>query len=262
MPSQSVLAALLSSIPLLLAVLVALWVLSVAIRNVSIVDIFWGPGFAVLAWYQAAQAGLEGARATAVLAAVTLWALRLGLHLGVRNVGKGEDPRYAAFRAAAGPPYWWKSFFSVFLLQGALMFFISLPVQLVWLLPPVPPGPLMWVGLLVFGVGLVFEAVGDAQLTRFKADAQNRGRVMDQGLWRYTRHPNYFGDACAWWGLWLMTVEVPGLAFTLLSPLVMNLLLLKVSGVPLLEKTLVKTRPAYAEYVRRTPAFVPWFPRD
>jgi len=244
------------------AAMLLLWLLSLRLRNASIVDPFWGAGYVMVAWL--ALAGTAGAepRRTLVLALVTVWGLRLSLHLLRRNAGHGEDPRYAAMRRGHGARFWWVSLLTVFLFQGLLMWGISLPV-LAALVAPAPAGlgALDLLGVAAWGVGFAFEAVGDWQLARFKADPANRGQVMDRGLWRYTRHPNYFGDAAQWWGLGLLALST-GAWWALASPAVMTLLLLKVSGVAMLERDIGERRPGYREYVRRTSAFLPWFPKE
>ena len=245
--------------PLALAAIViagamlALWLLSLVLEDSSIVDIFWGPGFVLVAWVVVLQAGWSprGALATGL---VTVWGLRLAVHLAIRNIGKGEDPRYQAMRRARGAAWWWKSLFIVFAFQGVLMWVVSLPLQQA-VLRGGALGPLDALATAVFVVGLYFEAVGDLQLVRFKAQPGNRGRVMDQGLWRYTRHPNYFGDFLVWWGLYGLALSA-GAWWTVLGPLVMSFLLLRVSGVTLLEQGM-RSKPGYEDYVRRTSAFFP-----
>ncbi len=205
-----------------------------------------------------------GWRPRALLAAclVSLWGLRLAGHLARRNLGHGEDPRYAAMRSRHGERFGRVSLVSVFGLQGALQWVISLPVQLA-IQASQPAAWTAWdgIGALLVLAGVACEATADWQLARFKADPASRGQVMDRGLWRYSRHPNYFGDALAWWGLGIVALPVAGGSFTLLAPALMTFLLLRVSGVPFLERGLARRRPGYAEYVARTAAFVPWFPR-
>jgi steroid 5-alpha reductase family enzyme len=193
---------------------------------------------------------------------ITVWGLRLAIHIYRRHRGKGEDPRYAAMRAARGDAFWWRSLFVVFWLQAALIWFISMPVFAVARAAgPADAAFTDVAGLALFAAGFAFEAVADLQLERFKAQASNRGRVLDTGLWRYSRHPNYFGDALLWWGIYVMATSVPGGWLTLFSPLLMTVLLLRVSGVSLLEQSLTTSKPGYRDYIERTPAFVPWFPR-
>lgn len=234
-----------------------LWLVSLPLRNSSLVDIFWGAGFVGVAWLAALRTDWSP-RSMLTVALVTVWGVRLAGYLAWRNLGKGEDPRYQAMRAARGASWWWKSFFIVFVLQGALMWVVSLPLQ-----AAVAHGgaltPFDGLAAAVVACGVFFEAVGDLQLARFKANAANRGRVMDVGLWRFTRHPNYFGDFLVWWGLYGVALAA-GAWWTVVSPLVMSVLLMRVSGVTLLEQSL-KARPGYEDYVRRTSAFFPRPPR-
>ena len=242
------------------------WLLSVRLRDASIVDVMWGPGFAIVATLGAGLGSGDPVRRTVVAVLVGVWGFRLAAHIFARNYpsqgGHGEDYRYRAMRERQGPRFVWLSAFTVFGLQGALLLFISMPLLAATALPGAPAfGPLDVAGAGLFLVGFLCEAIGDAQLARFKADSANRGKVCDVGLWRYSRHPNYFGDATLWWGLYLLACAVPGGWRTIASPIVMTVLLLKVSGVALLERGLVSTKPGYAEYIARTSAFVPWFPR-
>ncbi len=239
-----------------------LWLVSLVRRNVSIVDIWWGPGFAGIAAVAFALAPARDSRAALLLGLTSLWALRLGGYLLWRNWGHGEDPRYARMRRHHGTRFALVSLATVFALQGALQWVISLPLQATALWPGAAPlGGLDVLGVAVFAVGLFFEGVGDLQLARFKADPAQRGRVMDRGLWRYTRHPNYFGDFLAWWGLWIVSASTPYGPLTIIAPALMSFLLLRVSGVPMLEHGLAKSRPGYREYIERTPSFFPWFPK-
>jgi steroid 5-alpha reductase family enzyme len=245
-----------------LLMMLALWLLSLALRDVSIVDIWWGPGFAWLATVAFAIAGDPTPRDVLLLALVSLWGLRLGVYLLWRNWGHGEDARYARMRRHYGTRFPLVSLATVFGLQAVLQWFVSLPLQIAQLAPGTRPlGALDALGVALFATGLFFEAVGDAQLARFKADPANRGRVMDRGLWRYTRHPNYFGDCLVWWGLFAIAAATPAGWLTVASPLLMTFLLLRVSGVALLERSLVRTRPAYRDYIERTSAFLPRPPR-
>jgi steroid 5-alpha reductase family enzyme len=241
----------------------ALWIVSLRIRNASIVDVWWGPGFSLIALVSFLLApGDALPRRQLVLILTAIWGLRLGFHLLLRNAGRGEDFRYAAMRRRWGDGFPLKSLTTVFALQAALMWVVSLPLQVAMhAATPVSLGTWDLLGIVVFAIGLFFETVGDLQLARFKADPANAGRVMDRGLWRYTRHPNYFGDAVAWWGLWLIALAVPGGFWSIVGPIVMTVLLTRVSGVPMLERTIGKRRPGYDEYVRRTSAFVPRPPR-
>jgi steroid 5-alpha reductase family enzyme len=192
---------------------------------------------------------------------ITLWGGRLSLHIFRRNHGRGEDPRYRAMRTSHGQSFWWRSLFVVFWLQGALLWFVAIPV-FVAIRAPQPASLTIFdlAGVVIFAVGFTFEAAGDHQLARFKVDPANHGKVLDRGLWRYTRHPNYFGDATLWWGVYVVAAATPGGWLTALSPLLMTLLLLRVSGVRLLEDSLKGSKPGYREYIARTSAFVPWVP--
>ena len=239
-----------------------LWLVSLAVRDSSIVDIFWGAGFVLIAWVAFVTADGVEARRLLLVVLTSIWGLRLSAYLAWRNLGKGEDYRYTAMRERWGSRWWWWSLFQVFLLQGVLMWTVSLPVQA----GQVPATPdLGWAalaGAAMWAVGMFFEGVGDLQMARFKADPANRGTVMDRGLWRYTRHPNYFGDFLVWWGLGTVAAEASGAWWSLVGPALMSFLLLRVSGVAMLEKTIGERRPGYAEYVRRTSAFFPRPPRD
>jgi steroid 5-alpha reductase family enzyme len=248
---------------LTLGLMILLWLLSLALRNSSIVDIFWGTGFVVVTW-AAFLLGDEGYLPRKVLVAglVTLWGFRLSIHILRRNWGKSEDFRYAKWREENGARWWWVSLFKVFLLQGVLLWIISAPLVAAEVSPtPTSLGVMEALAVVVWAIGFFFESVGDWQLARFKADPANRGKLLDRGVWRYTRHPNYFGDAAQWWAYYVMAAATGWGAWTIFSPLIMTFLLVRVSGVGLLEKTLKDSKPGYREYMERTSAFVPWFPR-
>lgn len=240
------------------AYMVSFWIASLIKRNASIVDIGWGPGFAGIALIAAAVGDGWAGRRLLLLALTALWGLRLGAYLFWRNHGQPEDYRYVAMRRHHGERFPWVSLYTVFALQGAIMWVVSLPVQVA----AAAPVPAHWtlldgLGALLWCLGFFFEAVGDAQLARFKADSANRGKVMDRGLWRYTRHPNYFGDFCVWWGLYLVALSAPGTWWTAVGPALMAFMLMRVSGVPMLERSIAKRRPDYEEYARRTSSFFP-----
>jgi len=259
---MSLAASLVATAGFTVAAFAALWVASLRLRNASIVDVYWGPGFAAIAALTFLLSDAPGPRGALLVAMAALWGLRLGAYLAWRNGGKGEDPRYAAMRRRHGQRFARVSLYTVFALQAALMWLVSLPLQVAALRPGAAPfGALDALGLALFAAGLGFEAIGDWQLARFKADPGNRGRVMERGLWRYTRHPNYFGDSLAWWGMFCVAAATPLGPWTVLCPALMTFLLLRVSGVPLLERSLARTRPGYADYVARTSAFVPLPPR-
>lgn len=192
---------------------------------------------------------------------VTIWGLRLSLHILTRNWGKPEDFRYQAWRKEAGASWWWRSFFKVFLLQGILLWIIASPLLVAQVSPQ--PAHITWLDILaipVWLIGFTFETLGDLQLRRFKANPANQGKVLNIGVWRYTRHPNYFGDATQWWAYYLIALAAGGW-WTIFSPILMTGLLLRVSGVTLLEKTLKETKPGYKDYAESTSEFIPWFPR-
>jgi steroid 5-alpha reductase family enzyme len=246
--------------------MLVLWLISIRIGDMSIVDIFWGPGFGIVAlvsFYLSDGIGVEARRVLLTVLTVT-WAARLGLYLFWRNHGKGEDPRYiAAFRARYTTNLHVHTLLKVFLLQGALIWLISMPVQLgEYLQRPAHLGIPAYVGTVLWLVGFLFEAVSDGQLARFKRDPANSGRVLDTGLWRYTRHPNYFGNACLWWGLFLIACDHWVGLLTVFSPLLMTHFLLNVTGKRLLEKRMQHSRPEYAAYVARTSGFFPLPPRS
>jgi steroid 5-alpha reductase family enzyme len=237
--------------------MLATWAESIRRRDVSIVDVVWGPAFVVVA-LAGAIAGEDGAGLRLLLLGLTAaWGLRLAWHLGRRRLAEpGEDRRYAAMRERQGDGFVPWSLVMIFGLQGLLVMIVSLPIQAAashtaHVSATVIPG------LVLFAVGLAFEAIGDAQLTGFRRDPENRGKVMDRGLWRYTRHPNYFGDFCVWWGLWLVALTAGGTWWTAIGPVVMSVLLIRVSGKGLLEKSIGRRRPGYHEYVRRTSGFFP-----
>jgi len=244
----------------IMSMMTLLWLVSIKIKNVSIVDLFWGFGFVVAsAVYFISTEGLE-TRKILLMTMVTIWGLRLSIYLAWRNLGKGEDFRYQKFRKDFGEDrYWWYSFFSVFLLQGILMWLISAPLLGAQLYPGNELGILDFIGVAIWIIGFVFEAGGDIQLARFKANTTNKGKVLDSGFWHYTRHPNYFGDAAVWSGYGLICLSA-GSYWPVLGSVLMTALIIKVSGVALLEKTLKQTKPEYKEYVRKTSAFIPWFP--
>ena len=239
------------------------WPVSVALRNVAIVDSLWSLMFLLEAvvYVAAAGSGFAGAspRALLMVALVAVWALRLAGYITWRNRGHGEDRRYQAIRARNEPNFAFKSLYLVFLLQAGLAWLISLPLVGV-ARGTAAFGILDLAGVILWAIGFAFEAGGDWQLARFKADPANRGKVLDRGFWALTRHPNYFGDFCVWWGFYLLAVGA-GAWWSLPGPLLMSLLLMRVSGVTLLEKDIGERRPQYADYIRRTNAFFPGAPR-
>ena len=244
-----------------MAFMIILWTISLALRNASIVDIFWGPAFIMQVLVYFALTNGYVVRKVFIVALVAIWGLRLAIHIAIRNRGKGEDFRYRNWRKQYGARYGWVSFFQVFVLQGTLSWLIGVPLLLAQISPrPNSLTALDVLGVIVWGVGFFFEAVGDAQLARFKADPDNMGKLLQTGLWAYTRHPNYFGDAAQWWGFYLIALSTGGW-WSIFSPILMTFLLVRVSGVGMLEKTLVNTKPGFKEYMKTTSAFVPWILR-
>jgi len=250
------------NLAVVLAMMIVGWLISLRYRNVSIVDSLWGLGFVLIAWITfAVSAGFMG-RKTLIAILATLWGLRLSIYLSRRNWGAGEDPRYGEWRKKSAENFWLVSLCKVFLLQAIVLWAVSWVLQVgqlaAW------PDHFIWLdvlGVAVWGFGFFFEVVGDWQLARFKADPSNKGRVMDRGLWAYSRHPNYFGEFLIWWGFFLITLSTPNSWWTLISPLIMSAVLLKMTGIPLTEAMIVKTRPEYKDYIQRTSAFLPWFPK-
>lgn len=238
------------------------WSISLIYRNVTIVDSLWGLGFVLIAWLTFSMAEGYYGRKILITLLVTLWGLRLSLHLAWRNWGHGEDPRYAAWREKSGDRFWLVSLFKVFILQAIFLWAIALALQWGQLAKqPAEYTLLDFLGLAVWVIGFFFEATGDRQLARFKADPTNKGRVMDQGLWAYSRHPNYFGESLMWWGVFLIALTTPAGWWTIISPILITAVLLKMTGVTLMEKSIVHTRPGYSDYIARTNTFFPWFPK-
>ncbi|AGA91154.1 putative membrane protein [Thioflavicoccus mobilis 8321] len=235
------------------------WLLSLPRHSVSHVDSFWSLFFLLMASVYAVMAPALAERAYLTLALVAVWAIRLSVHITWRNWGEGEDRRYRQIRNENEPGFVWKSLYLVFGVQALFAWVISLPL-LAAILSTEPLGALDLAGSVLWLLGFGFQAVGDWQLAAFKARPESEGQVMDQGLWRYTRHPNYFGEACIWWGLYLIALSA-GAWWALVSPVVITFLLLRVSGVTLLEKDIAERRPGYRDYVRRTNAFFPGPPR-
>lgn len=231
-----------------------LWLVSLRINDVSIVDIFWGAGFVIIAVVTFLSAAPVSPRSVLLVVLVTAWGLRLAVYLAWRKAGEGEDRRYRAMRDRHGKGFQFSSLFVVFGLQAVIMWIVSIPIQV----GQFGLGKLGWLdacGVAIWACGWLCESIGDWQLARFKSDPRNKGRVLDTGLWRYTRHPNYFGDFLVWWGLYLIAAAA-GAWWTIFSPLIMSVLLMRVSGVTLLERSM-EDRPGYREYVARTNAFFP-----
>ena len=248
---------LLAAIVTIACLMLATWSVSLLRRDASIVDIVWGLGFVLVAWAAKFVTGASGAGNWLLLLMVTVWGLRLAGYLAKRNLGKGEDFRYKAMRRKHGERFAIVSLYTVFGLQGALMFLVSLPVTMGQRDTSAGAGFVVFLGFVVWAIGIYFEAVGDAQLARFKRDPRNEGQIMDQGLWALTRHPNYFGDALVWWGLAIVGSSQGAGVWAFLGAGVMTVLLVRVSGAAMLDRLLAKRKPGYAEYMARTSGFIP-----
>jgi len=247
---------------LVAAMMLGAWVHSLLTKDASWADFFWGLGFVLVALAGYVLTPGHALRKQLMLALTALWGLRLAAYIYLRKRGAGEDFRYQAMRKKHGEKFAWVSLFTVFGLQGALLLIIALPQQATMVAPtPTNLTFLDILGTAIFFLGFGCEAIADIQMARFKRNPANRSKVMDHGLWRYSRHPNYFGEAVLWWGLYLIALSNSGHWWVVISPVLITFLLLRVSGVPLLEEGLTQRREGYAEYVRRTRVFVPWFPR-
>ena len=240
--------------------MIAVFLIAVLAKDNSIVDVAWGPGFILVAvvtfWL---RPGSE-ARHLLITLLVAIWGLRLAIHIYLRNRGRGEDFRYAKWRKDWGRWFIPRSFFQVFMLQGIFMLIISSPLVLVNRSPESGLTLLDALGGILWFIGFLFEAVGDYQLKRFKQKPESKGKIMTTGLWKYARHPNYFGEATMWWGIWLIVLSVDSGWAAIISPLTISFLLLKVSGVKMLEKKYAGNEE-FAAYARRTSPFFPWFPK-
>ena len=252
---------------ILIAAIMILWAVSVRIRDVSFIDSFWAFGMVMLAVSTFVQAE-DGSphRKLLILGLTTVWGLRLSIHLFTRWRAEGEDPRYKRILGGAMEKKGWSfaksSLVMVFLMQAPLLFIVCLAAQLGQLAAePTETGWLAFVGKCLALIGIGFETIGDWQLRRFRADPANAGKVLDTGLWRYTRHPNYFGDTCVWWGIWLIAAETSAGLWALPGPILLTWLLTRLSGVPMLEHGLKKKRPGYENYIRQTSSFIPWPPK-
>jgi len=246
---------------IILSLMSFLWIISIIVKNVSIVDFFWGLGFVITCIFYFFKTEGSDIRKILLTALVSTWGLRLSVYIAWRNRGKGEDFRYREFRKKYGENrYWWISFFQTFLLQGILMWMISAPLLGAQYLGASRPfGILDSLGIVFWLTGIIFEAGGDFQLAKFRSNPENKGKVLNTGLWKYTRHPNYFGDAAVWWGYGFICVAA-GSYIPVIGSLLMTGLIIKISGVALLEKTLVAQKPQYKDYIEKTSAFIPWFP--
>ncbi|MBL8779671.1 MAG: DUF1295 domain-containing protein [Alphaproteobacteria bacterium] len=243
---------------------VALWLISLRLKDVSFIDAWWALGLVVIAGVSFMNSKPGSPHAILLASLCAIWGLRLGGYLLWRWRQHGPDRRYVKILARSQAQGWSfaaASFLFVFALQAPLQFIVSLPVQLGQLSPHLELGPLAWAGAALAATGILFESIGDWQLTAFRASPANKGKVLDTGLWRYTRHPNYFGDACVWWGLWLIAADAGFGAWTLPGPVLITYLLTSLSGVPTVEGHLKRSRPDYEAYVARTSGFIPLPPK-
>ena len=249
----------LSALGAAVAVMFCAWLASLAQRDAGVADIAWGLSFVAIALVSLVVGDGDEQRALLILILVSVWGLRLAGYIAERR--DGEDRRYAALREKH-ENFAARSLWSVFGLQAAVAWIISLPIQVAATDPtPATLGALAWIGVGLASFGILFEALADAQLRMFMREPDNEGQVMDRGLWRYSRHPNYFGEVCVWWGIYVVALETGSAWWTAVGPALLTFLLLRVSGVALTEKTITSRRPGYAEYIRRTSAFVPRPPK-
>ncbi|QUI24419.1 DUF1295 domain-containing protein [Vallitalea pronyensis] len=246
---------------ILLAYFLIFFIIGQIIKNNSIVDIGWGLGFVILAGFMYALGGTYTFRSTIITVLVALWGLRLTYHLARRNIGKPEDYRYVNMRKRWGTRYAYiKAFFNVYFLQMALMYIIGLPIIMINQSQNSTTTALDYIGLAVWVMGYAFEVVGDYQLKQFKKNPANKGKIMNKGLWQYTRHPNYFGEAVMWWGIFIIGLSIEQPLIMIISPITITFFLRFVSGVPLLEKKYAG-RPDFIAYTQQTNIFIPWFPK-
>lgn len=238
----------------------AWFVVSLIRKRNDVADVAWGIGFVLVSWLSLIYSSAFDMRGIALVLLVTVWGGRLAIHIHARNKGKPEDYRYKAWREQWGKWFYLRSYGQVYLLQGALLYVIATPIIAAHLGGANPLGLLDVLGLLVWITGFAFESIGDAQLARFIKNPDNKGKILSTGLWRYSRHPNYFGEVAQWWGIWLIALSVPGAWWTAVGPLTITFLILKVSGVPMLEKRMAEN-PAFDEYRRTTSVFLPLPPK-
>lgn len=238
----------------ILVMVTALWAVSVPLRNASIIDLFWGPLFVAVAWVLLPASGAFHVKSYLVTLLVTLWGLRLASHLVTRNLGHGEDRRYRRWREAGGADWWLKSYYRVYLLQAGIAVLVAAPLVAAFVRPDTF-NALNLLGVGIWALGFLYELVADVQLVQFKAQPDNRGRILDTGLWGLSRHPNYFGDAVQWWGLGLVAVSA-ATWWALLGPIVMTAFFLTLSN-DVLERDMKQRHPKYADYITNTPAFFP-----
>jgi len=236
------------------------WLFSVYVKDASVVDIAWGPGFVLLGWCLMLVSTEKSTAQQVITVLVTLWGLRLGAHILWRKRGKDEDWRYKAMRKKSGKAFWWRSYFKIFILQGLLMSIVAAPLIVSSIYKETSNEWLIYLGAGVWLVGFIFEALGDCQLSSF-LETSKKGQIMDKGVWAYTRHPNYFGEITMWWGIWLIALSLTGGWIAVISPLLITFLLLKVSGITMLEAK-YEDNKKYQAYKKRTSALIPLPPRN
>lgn len=241
----------------ILFVYMSLWfVVSLIKKRNDVADVAWGFGFVLITWASFFLSDDSSVRGLLVCLLVSIWGLRLAWHIHTRNKGKAEDYRYLAWRKEWGNWFYLRSYFQIYLLQGVFLFLIVTPILLINKQGGVELGLLDFIGVAVWILGFFFESVGDAQLARFIKNPKNKGKLMQNGLWAYTRHPNYFGEVTQWWGIWLIALPVSNGLFAIIGPITITFLILKVSGIPMLEKKMAE-HPDFAEYKRKTSVFIP-----
>ena len=245
------------------ALMFVVWLVSLRLQNASIIDLVWGFGFVLIAWTVFIYQGSYSITSFLLPCLTTIWGLRLSVYLAWRNHRKPEDYRYQEMREKWREKFPLVSLLTVFCMQGIVMWLVSLPVQYGIAVADYQSKRLSitTLGVTIWAVGLFFETIGDWQLSKFRGNRCDRNAVLDTGLWRYTRHPNYFGDFLVWWGLFIVSISLGAAWWTILGPVIMSVFLLRISGVSLLEKNLTANKPGYAEYIQRTNAFFPWLPR-
>jgi steroid 5-alpha reductase family enzyme len=242
--------------------MLVLWLVSIVIKDVSIIDAFWGTAFVLVSWIGLVVGHGVYFRKILLVLLVSIWGIRLSIYLFFRNHGKPEDYRYAAMRKR-DPNFTITSLYKVFGVQGLVVMLLSPPLwKVLQTHEPTTITVFDIVGTLVWLFGFLFESIGDYHLSQFKKDKNNAGKLMNKGLWRYTRHPNYFGDAVQWWGYGIIALSIPGAWWTLYSPALMTYVLVRVTGASLLEKKLAKTKPEWSKYMETTNTFIPWFPSE
>lgn len=253
---------LLTNLTAVVAVLLLLWLVSIIIDDVSMIDAFWGLGFVLIAWISYAVGEGDGARNQLIAWLVTIWGVRLALHLFIRWLRVGPDHRYVAMLSNTKINRHLYALTHVFLLQAVLILIVALPVQMgATAVEEASTGPLHYAGVTLWAFGFLFETVGDYQLHRFRSNPENYDLTLRTGLWRYTRHPNYFGDLCVWWGIYLLVADTGVGIYAFIGPLLLTIMLFKWSGVRVVENRLNKSRADYASYAANTSALIPWPPK-